>query len=130
MKKEKGMTLVGLLLTVSVLGMAAVLVLRIVPVYIQYYSIIQSIKSLSGASASTLNDDSIANIDVLRKDLAKRLDVNGLDDLKEDQLTISASGSNEYTVRLKYQVIKPLLYNVSLQFNFDDTEKVIIGSEH
>ncbi|KTD51277.1 DUF4845 domain-containing protein [Legionella quateirensis] len=130
MQKQKGMTLIGMLFTVIVVVMAAIVVMRVVPVYIQHYSIVQSIKGLNSTPASTLTGDSYTDIDTLRKSLTKRFDINGVDDLKNDQLVISPDGPNKFKVKLKYQVVKPLVYNMSLLVDFDDTYEVVAGSEN
>ena len=130
MQKQKGMTLIGMLFTVIVVVMAAIVVMRVVPVYLQHYTIVQSIKGLNSTPASTLTGDSYTDIDTLRKSLTKRFDINGVDDLKNNQLIISPDGPNKFKVQLKYQVVKPLVYNMSLLVDFDDTYEVVAGSEN
>lgn len=130
MQKQNGMTLIGMLLTVIVFVMVGIVTIRIVPVYLQHYSVIQSIKSLNSTPTSSLSGDPIADIAVMRQSLTKRLDINGLEDFKDDQLQFTQSNESSYTVKLKYQIIKPLVYNISLLFDFNDTEEVKPGSEN
>ncbi|MCW8399945.1 DUF4845 domain-containing protein [Legionella sp. PATHC038] len=129
MRKQHGMTFIGTLLTVVVLVMAAVVIMRIIPVYLQYYSVLKSVKGLNTIPPSTLTGDPIADVNVLKSTLDKRLDINGVESLKENQLSIEPLGANKFRVKLKYQVIKPLVYNMSLLFDFDHTEEVVTGSE-
>lgn len=130
MSKQKGMTLIGMLMTMAIVVIGAVFIMRIVPVYLQHYSIISSVKSLSQTPTSSLSGDPMADAEVLKVSLTKRLDINGLDDLKENELFISADGEHHFTVKIQYKVVKPLVYNMSLLFNFNDTIKVVAGSEH
>jgi hypothetical protein len=105
--------------------------MRIVPIYLQHYSIVQSIKGLNETTPdSSLTGDSYTDAVTLRKNLSKRLDINDVDDLKNDQIAIIPTGTNKFTVKLKYQVIKPLIYNISLMVSFDDTYEVVTGSEN
>ena len=129
MRKQKGMTFIGMLFTIVVLVMAAVVVMRVIPVYLQYYSVLKSIKGLNSIPPSSLTGDPVADVDVLKSTLDKRLDVNDVDAFKENQLTIEPIGANKFRVKLKYQVIKPLVYNISLLFDFAHTEEVVTGSE-
>lgn len=129
MRKQLGITLIGMLLTIVVIVMAAVVVMRVVPVVIQYYSIVTSIKSLNQTPASSLTGDPVTDVTTLRASLTKRLDINGLEDLKPDELVITPDGPNKFKVVLKYQVTRPLVYNVSLLFQFDRTIEVVVGSE-
>ena len=130
MHKQKGMTLIGMLLTMVVVVLAAIVVMRIVPVVIQHYAIVSSIKSLNQTPISSLTGDPMTDVSSLRASLTKRLDINGLDDLKPEELIIYPNGEHKYKVKLKYKVIRPLVYNVSLLFNFDQTIEVVAGSEN
>jgi len=129
MQKQKGMTLIGMLLTVVVVVISLVVVMRIIPVYLQYYSIYQSIKSLNTTPASSLSEDPTVNVMVLKSSLVKRLDINGVDAIDEKAFTILPNGPNKYKVTLKYQVIRSLVYNINLLFIFDDVIEVIPASE-
>ncbi|KTD56199.1 transmembrane protein [Legionella sainthelensi] len=130
MYKEKGMTLIGTVLTIIAIVIAATVIMRVVPVYLQYYSIIKSIDDLNSLPASNLTGDSMQDINELKGVLDKHLDINGITSLKENQLTIEPLGANKFMIRLKYQVIKPLIYNVSLLFDFNHSEEVVAGSEN
>lgn len=130
MHKQQGMTFIGMLLTMAAVIMAAILVMRAVPVYLQHYTIIQSIKGLNTVPVASLTGDSYADVEVLRRSFDKYLVINGLDNLKADQLVIVPNGTNKFRVSLKYQVVKPLMYNISLLFDFNDTEEVVAGSEN
>ncbi|MCL9682599.1 DUF4845 domain-containing protein [Legionella maioricensis] len=130
MQKQQGMTLIGMLLTVVVLVMAAIVVMRLVPVYIQHYEIVQSIKSLNTVPVASLSGDPLADVEVLRSSLNKRLDINGVDNLKNSEVIFTPNGEHRYQVRLKYQAIRFLAYNINLLINFDDTYEVVAGSEN
>lgn len=130
MRKEQGMTLIGMLFTVVVVVFAAIVVMKIIPVYLQHYSIVQSIKGLKDIPSSEMTGDSYTDISTLRKSLTKRLDINSVEDLKSDQLAISSSGTNTFKVQLKYQAIRSLVYNISILVDFDDTYVVVTGSEN
>lgn len=129
MKKQQGMTLIGMLLTMAVVVLAAIVVMRIVPVVIQHYSIINSIKSLDQTPASSLTGDPATDVQLLQDSLSKRFDINGLQDLKPEELIITPDGANKFKIQLKYQVTRPLVYNVSLLFDFNRTIEVVVGSE-
>lgn len=130
MNKQKGMTFIGMVMTMAIVVITAVFIMRIVPVYLQHYSIVSSIKALNQTPRSSLSGDPMVDADVLKVSLIKRFDINGLDYLKEDELMISMEGENTYVVKVKYKVVRPLVYNMSLLFDFNDTIKVVTGSEH
>lgn len=130
MKKQQGTGLIGMLMTIVVVVMVVAIGMRAIPVYFQYYTIVQSIKALNLLPASSLSGDPMADVDVLRNDVSKRLEINDLADLNKDQLIIMPTGVNKFVFSVKYQVIKPLVYNVSLLFDFNKKLEVKIGSEN
>ena len=130
MQKYKGMTFIGMLLAMVVTATCGLLLIRVVPVYIEHYTLIHAVKSLNSVPISSLSGDPIADVEVLKSSLFKNFDVNGLEQLKEDQLHIIPEGDYKYKIKINYQVIKPLVYNISLMFQFDETQEVIAGSEH
>lgn len=129
MRKQQGMTLIGMLLAMACVIFGGIVTFRVVPVYISYYSIIQSIKSLNSTPAAELSGDPMQDVTVLRRSISKRLQINGIDELKDDQLSIVPNGEHKFLVKLKYQAVRPLIFNVSLLFDFEDTREVIPGSD-
>ena len=130
MQKQQGMTLIGMLFTVAVVVMAAIIVMRIVPVYLQHYTIVQSIKTLRTVPLDSLTGDPVTDVAVMKGDLDKRLNVNSVDDLKENDIIITPKEEHKFQVILKYRVIRPLGFNISLLFDFNDTYEVVAGSEN
>lgn len=124
MKKQQGMTFIGMLLAMMGVVITGLLVVQIIPVYIQNYSIKQSIRSLNQTPASDLTGDPITDIGILKSTLDKRLDINGISNIKEDQVKFIPSGDKKYTVKLKYQVVTPLVFHANLMFDFDETYEV------
>lgn len=129
MRKQQGMTLIGMLLVVACFVMAAIVVMRLVPVYLQHYEIVQSIKALKDTPRDTLTGDPSADVMVLRSDLNKRLDINGVDYLKENEVAFIPDGEHRFKVKLKYHTTRYLAYNISLLIEFEDTYEVVVGSE-
>jgi len=130
MKKHQGMTLIGMLLTMIVLVISGIVVMRIVPVYLQYYSIVESIKALNSTPESSLIGDPLSDARFLRASITKRLDINSLQDLKGKELSIVPLDGKKFQVKIDYQVTRPLVYNMSLLFDFKNTIEVKPGSEN
>src|SRR5688572_2462109 len=105
MNKQKGISLIGMLFTLVIFIMATSIVIRIVPVYIQYYSILKTIKGLNNTSPSKLTGDLLTDINTLRSSIDKRLSMNGIESLKEDQLIIEPLDAHKFRIKLKYHVI-------------------------
>lgn len=129
MREQKGMTLIGMLFIVAVVVMAAIVIMRVIPVYLQHYYIVQSVKSLNEVEADSLSGDAFADIAVLKSALDKRFIINGIDTINAQDIVITPTDENHFKVLLKYQAVRSLVYNVSLLFEFNNTYEVVISSE-
>ena|SRR3989338_1356000 len=128
MNRQKGITLIGLLLSAIVVILAGIVLMRMVPVYLQYYSVKQSVSALNDMPAAELSEDSMLNMLKLKKRLFNQLMVNGVDEMiKEKDVSIKYKQKNVYDVEVKYQVISPLVSHIKLLFDFDIKEEVHIG---
>jgi len=105
-KTQKGMTLIGWILTFMLLAVIAVVVLKLVPVYLDGYKVYQSLESLK-------EDDSSRgkNAAQLRTLLMKRLDINLVTDVTSDNITFSRQGGNTI-VEVEYEVRRQLFGNL------------------
>jgi Tfp pilus assembly protein PilV len=127
---QRGMTLIGMLLSIIAMIIVVIFVMRVVPVYIQNYTINHVIRSLNNTPSSLMTGNMLSDTEIMKSELAKRLDINSVYDFNAEQVEFTPIETNKYTARYKYQVIRPLMYNISLLFNFDDTIEVTPGSEH
>jgi len=105
-RTQKGMTLIGWILTFMLLAVIAVVVLKLVPVYLDGYKVYQSLESLKG-------DDNARgkNAVELRRLLMKRLDINLVTDVTSDNITFSRQGGNT-VVEVEYEVRRQLFGNL------------------
>ncbi|MDX1837328.1 DUF4845 domain-containing protein [Legionella taurinensis] len=129
MRNQQGLTLIGMLFTVIVVCIAGLVIMRVVPVYIQHFEVKRSISALENIEAAEFSTDTAANAMVLRKRLANQFTINGLDDIKLDEVNIVPDGQGNFNINVKYTVVRPLFYNISLMFNFDETKEVNIGKK-
>lgn len=129
MRKQQGLTLIGMLLTVIMICITGLVIMRVVPVYIQNFEVKRSITALENIDAAEFGTDTAANAMVLRKRLANQFTINSLDDIKLDEVTIVPDEQGNFRVSIKYTVIKPLFYNISLLFNFEESKEVNIGKK-
>lgn len=129
MIKQKGMTLIGMLIILVMVITTGIVVMQSVPVYIQNYSIQKSIKNLNTISSEKLTGDSFSDIIEMKDTLDRFMDINGIYNFDMKSITFERQEGNVYKVRLKYNVVRHLFYNVNLLFKFDDTIEVNPGSE-
>ncbi|KTC65486.1 transmembrane protein (plasmid) [Legionella adelaidensis] len=125
-RQNQGMTLVGMLLTMAVVIIGLILVMRVVPVYLEYFSVKSSIAALKNIPESEFSVEPSSNAQLLKEKLVNQLYINSIE-LPPEDIAVSYKKPGVYEIGVKYQVIKHLIAHVSLLFDFDLTEEVHVG---
>ena len=115
-RRQGGMSLVGLILTAIGLGLAALVVMQVVPLYIADQKLTSVFKSLEEERAGSPED--------IRRLLWKRLDINEIDekfDPKDFEIRPVTGG---YQVTYNYDGRATLFGNLSLVAEFQHQTRV------
>ncbi len=121
--RQSGMTLISFLVVFIVAGFFVLLILKIVPVYLENLKIVSSLDGLKNESG--IVEKSPKEIKQL---LQKRWDVNSVDGITtEDSVVIEKKGGL-MTIQVAYEVEKPFLANMSILVKFDNS--VTLGSSN
>ena len=117
MKKEKGLTLTGMVLA-SIVGVILILfAFKIVPVYIEYFAIERNLKAMSlDPKLRNAGPRAVAGA------WALRASVDDLDALDGDYIEVTKQGE-EIILTGEYSVKVPLVRNVSACFDFKPSSK-------
>ena len=110
MRKQRGLGIVSIFLLLALLFVGAIIAMKCVPVYLEYYAIKKTFAVLSAetknASAKEVKDKFQARATI---DDIKSITANDLEISKEGGVTV---------VSTAYQVTVPLFANVSLLLDF------------
>ena len=110
MKNQRGVAISGLLLWGFVIVFVALLGMKVVPEYMEYFKILKSVKSISKeASGQTVPE--------IRMAFDKYADINYLKGISGTDLDISKE-DNTVVIAFAYETRIPLFYNVSLLIDF------------
>lgn len=112
MKKQKGLSLIGLLLVSTVLIVVAVLGMKVAPHVIEYFTIMKHVKAIA---ASGEGQGSVADV---RKAYERRAVVEDTPSVGPKDLDISKEG-NQLVISFAYEKKIHLFHNVSLCINFE-----------
>jgi len=117
MKKQKGVTLTGMILVSIVIIVGLLLSFKIVPVYVEYYAIEKHFKAM--AADPKLRNPNRGQVATA---WAARAAVDGLSSMPPDQIEVTREGdqivfSGEYSVKVT------LFQNVAACFDFKPTSK-------
>ncbi len=109
---QRGAGLFTVLIFLSLLGLAALTALKLVPVYLEYGVVKKELQTV----ADELGNKKSSSREVWRK-LSKRLDVNNISDISEQDLTVKTV-DGERRISIEYEVIRPFLGNVDFLLTF------------
>lgn len=111
-QRQRGLTIIGFVLVAVVVGIFVVVGARMVPAYIEYYSVQKSIeKSLYDARDP-------GSIGEVRRTFEKYLATDYIESVRPSDLEMTKEG-NQTTVSVAWTRILPLVANVSLYIEFE-----------
>ncbi len=112
---SRGITLLGFLILLCVAGFFAYVVMKLVPVYVEYFGVVKAmeqIKEEPGAAQKSVEE--------IRRDLNVKFDLQYVDEKdippQAIQLKREATGP---TLRIAYEKRVPFMYNIDLVASFD-----------
>ncbi|NIP19093.1 MAG: DUF4845 domain-containing protein [Xanthomonadales bacterium] len=112
-RKQKGLSLIGFLLVLSLVVFTSYIGMRIVPIYLEYYSVVSAMNGVAqerGAAQWSLFDTRVA--------ILNRLYVSqGGESVTEKDITIVRR--NGVQLRVAYEVRKPVIGNLDVVVTFD-----------
>ena len=112
--KQRGMTVIGLLILALVFGLLGFGLLLLVPVYLENMKVVQSVNQVKIEL-----DGARADPDVIRKALTKRLIVEDLRQIDVKKDFIIERGKDGYNLTAAYERRRDYIANVSLLADFE-----------
>ncbi len=110
--KQRGMTTIGWLIVLFLVGFFALVLVRLAPAYLEYFSVASTLESLrkepyiTGMSANEI-----------REKISRHFDVNDIDTLKYTDVKIERRGGR-LLITAEYEVRSPLVANVDIVTSF------------
>ena len=114
--KQTGLTLIGFLFVLAIAGFFAFLIMRLFPVYTEYYSVVSDMKGLA-------NEPGIANQSPAKiQDLFfRRLYISYSENVKPENVKVQRT-DNGWKMDVSYEVRKPLISNLDVVGKFNATQ--------
>lgn len=110
--RQKGLSLISLIVTFAFVGFLAVIVMRLIPVYMDD----NSIKSAMEAVASELPPN--ASINEVRKRLNKNLEINSVTIVKGVDFQLTKDGEMSL-IYIEYEARTPFISNIEFAVTFE-----------
>ena len=113
LRRQEGMTTLGLIILVAFVGLFAFGGLRLTPVYLNYMKVLGV---LNGVHEEF--DGTNPSRNAIRTSVSRRFDVESVGEITARDVTVT-SVDKGYEVRAKYTHVAPFIANVSFSVQFD-----------
>lgn len=120
-REQSGITLIGFLVVLMVLGFFAFLIMRLFPVYSEYYSVRQAMKAVAAEPGIATRTP-----EQVKEALDRRFNISYVTTPKRNNVRVARQGGN-YTLNVRYERRGALLYNLEYIATFDHTETLTRG---
>ena len=118
LKRQNGMTAIGWMIVLALIGFFVLLTLRMAPAYMEYYKVVSSLESLEEETGWTeVTPQAIRNL------LERRFDISYVHSITPRQVSIKPSGAF-YVVTAKYNAREHLFGNVTVMMEFHKQVRV------
>jgi hypothetical protein len=113
LRREGGMTTLGLVILVAFVGIFAFAGIRLTPVYLNYMKVLGVVNGVYDEFDGTNPSRS-----AIRSSISRRFDVESVSEITARDVTVT-SVDNGFEVRAKYSHVAPFIANVSFYVEFD-----------
>ena len=115
--RNRGITLIGFLMLMAVVGFFAYMAMRLIPMYSEYMGVVKSMNLLKAEPGSRNFSP-----EQVRRDLSLKFNTQYVDDaaIPPESIMVERKGGNS-TLRIRYERRVPFVYNLELLATFDKT---------
>ena len=113
--RQTGITLIGFLIVVVVVGFFGYMAMKLLPAYSEYMGVAKSMNQVAtaGTSGKTLND--------MRRELMFKMNFQYVDDatIKPTDITLLRDAGGASTLHVAYDKKIPFMYNIDFLLHFE-----------
>ncbi len=120
----RGITLIGFLMLLLVVGFFAYLAMRLVPVYVEYMGVVKAMEQVRSESGSAQ-----ASPEQIRRSLSLKFNTQYIDDaaIPPQSIQVLREG-NAQTLRIRYERRVPFVHNLEILASFDKSVNLSGGA--
>jgi Tfp pilus assembly major pilin PilA len=119
MRKQQGMTLIGMVIVAFIAGIFVLAALRLTPIYLEYMNINSALTSMKRDL-----DGSNAGPAQIRTAMSRRFDIDSVKSLTARDIKIERT-ANGYRVQAQYESRAPFVANVFFLVEFNKSVEVM-----
>ena len=118
-RKQNGLSIIGFLMVLSLVIFFAYIGMRIVPIYLEYYSVVSAMNGVAAERGSAQLPPQEIRLRILN-----RLYVSYASGDNVQESDIKILRRNGVAIRIAYEVRKPLIGNLDVVAKFDRTARL------
>lgn len=111
-KKQGGATMLGMLIVGALIVFVALVVMKMVPAYVEFMSVKKVLRAMQQESLSSMSNKEI------KDSFTKRASIDYIETVKGSDVNIEKGAEGGTVVTVDYQVVKPIIGNVSVLIDF------------
>ena len=114
---QRGITLIGFVFVLAIAGFFALIAMRLIPVYIEYYGVVKSMEQVKSEPNSASK-----SIDDIRRSLSLKFNLQYVDDgtIAPQNIRLTRQGATAI-LRIAWEKRVPFIYNVDFIASFEKT---------
>ncbi len=128
MRRQQGMTFLGMIFIALFVVIVAIFTMKIIPLYIDNYNVKRAVNALNHVSSEHFSQDMQINTKKVRTTLMNQLYINGVSDVKAKDIVIEPISYKQFKVVINYQAKANLFANVSMVIDFKIDKEVDINA--
>lgn len=111
-KKQNGATLLGMFIVAALVVFVAIIAMKIVPAYLEFMSVKKVLRAMHQEPLNTMSTKEIKDA------FSKKASMDYITVVSGSDLSIEKSEGGDVAVSVDYQVVKPMMGNVSVLIDF------------
>jgi len=112
-RTQSGMTLIGFVLVLGIVGVFIYMGMKVIPMYSEYFAVKQALKQMSDEAGLSQKDPAR-----IKDAFFRRLYISYADNVKPADFSIARKGAG-YVVTVDYEVRRPLIANFDIVGHFN-----------
>ena len=121
-RTQEGMTLIGFLISLTVVGLFVFMGMKVVPMYTEYRGVKGALKSIASEP-----DIATRSVSEIRTSFDRHADTGYIESVTGKDLKIARKGPG-YVVTAEYDVRRPLIYNLDVVGRFKAEQDLVRGA--
>jgi len=118
--RQSGITLIGWLVILVLIGFFSMLVIKLGPLYLENYTVREAVQSLANEPGMASNSSH-----EIKRLLFNRLDINYVENLPRDKVKVKKAGGT-VNIDITYEVRRNIIGNVDAVVSFSEKAELVV----